>query len=153
MINARAETVGERPSFREAFIRRRCLIPADSFYEWHGVGKARVPLRFTLKSGDLFAFAGLWEGWKQPDGEWLHSCTIITTGPNALVEPIHDRMPVILPKDAEHIWLDPENTDLTDLRGLLVPYPAEQMEATQVSTLVNSPKNDGPGCIEPVEAA
>ena len=100
----------------------------------------------TLKSGDLFAFAGLWEGWKQPDGEWLHTCTIITTGPNALVVPIHDRMPVILPREAEDVWLDPE-------RGLLAPYPPEEMEFRQVSTLVNPPKNDSPECIEPVLAA
>ncbi|MEK7214662.1 MAG: SOS response-associated peptidase, partial [Chloroflexota bacterium] len=153
MINARAETVGEKPSFRQALLKRRCLVPADGFFEWRGAGKMRVPLRFTLKSGELFAFAGLWEGWRQPDGEWLHTCTIITTAPNDLVTRIHDRMPVILRRDAEDVWLDPKMIDVALLRGMLVPYPTAEMEARQVSTLVNSPQNDSPECIEPVLAA
>ncbi|MBI4496606.1 MAG: SOS response-associated peptidase [Chloroflexi bacterium] len=148
MINARSETLGEKPAFRQAFVRRRCLIPADGFYEWQKEGSKRLPLRFVLKSGEPFAFAGLWETWKRPDGEWLHTCTIITTTPNSVLEPIHDRMPVILRPEDEDLWLDPSVSDPSLLRGLLAPYPPEEIDAYQVSTAVNSPKLDIPACVE-----
>ena len=147
MINARAETVEERPMFRRAFERRRCLVLADGFYEWMKVGKSKVPMRITLRSGEPFGFAGLWETWESPDGTQVHSCTILTTTPNAVMEPIHNRMPVILPREAEGLWLAPGPTQASVLKALLVPYPAADMEAYQVSALVNSPRNDTPDVI------
>ena len=111
LINARAETVAERPSFRTALARRRCLVLADGFYEWQRAGKARRPMRVTLKSGEPFAFAGLWESWRDPDGEIVRSCTIITTEANELLRPVHERMPVILPKEMESLWLDEDVQD------------------------------------------
>lgn len=147
LINARAETVAEKPSFRTALRRRRCLIPADGFYEWRKEGSRRIPMRITLKSGEPFAFAGLWESWKNPEGQWVKSCTIITTEPNEVMAPIHNRMPVILLPDVESLWVDPKAEDLTTLVGLLAPYPAEDMEAYQVSTAVNSSKSNVPECI------
>jgi putative SOS response-associated peptidase YedK len=151
MINARAETVAEKPSFRRALQKRRCLVLADGFYEWRKEGKKKTPLFITLKAREPFAFAGLWETWKSPTGEAIHSCTIITTTPNALMESIHNRMPVILPREAEMRWLDRTVEDPQSLLQLLTPYPAEAMAAYQVSQLVNSPRNDTPACIEPVE--
>ena len=150
MINARAETVVEKPSFRKAFQSRRCLIAADGFFEWRREGKFKVPTRITTKSGEPFGFAGLWETWKSPDDQLVKSCTIITTTPNALMEPIHNRMPVILSRDAEERWLDPNNSDIAELRELLVPYPAGELEAYEVSTIVNSPRYDNRECIAPV---
>lgn len=150
MINARAETVSERPSFRAAFKRRRCLVLADGFYEWQKVGKSKVPMRIGLKSGEPFAFAGLWEVWKSPDGEDILSCTIITTNANEFMQSIHERMPVILPPDAEEAWTDPEFDDSDGLQALLKPYDPEVMTAYEVSTLVNSPRNNAPEVIEPV---
>ena len=150
MINARAETLADRPSFRTAFRRRRCLVVADGFYEWTGEGKLRAPLRITLKSEGLFAFAGLWEAWKQPDDAWLVSCAIVTTQPNEFMSPIHNRMPVILSADAEATWLDPDLQDTDALNEILVPYSSESLTAYEVSRVVNSPANDGPGCILPV---
>ena len=147
MINARAETVAERPSFRVAFRRRRCLVPADGFFEWTKRGSARRPMRIVMRSGEPFAFAGLWESWQDPAGERVLSCTIITTDPNSLISPIHNRMPVILSREAEPFWLDRDTEDTAVLSELLVPYPAEEMEAYEVSTLVNSPRNNGPECI------
>lgn len=151
MINARAETVAEKPSFRRALQKRRCLVLADGFYEWRKEGKKKTPLFITLKAREPFAFAGLWETWKSPTGEAIHSCTIITTTPNALMESIHNRMPVILPREAEMRWLDRTVEDPQSLLQLLTPYPAEAMVAYQVSQFVNSPRNDTPACIEPVE--
>lgn len=153
MVNARAETVGERPSFRVALRKRRCLVLADGFYEWRRQVNRRIPMRIVLKSREPFAFAGLWEQWKAPSGQFIRSCTIITTTANALMEPIHDRMPVILPKEAESIWLDSSIEDPGVLATLLGPYPAEEMDAYPVSTLVNSPRNSGPDCIEPQSLA
>lgn len=151
MINARAETLAERPSFRAAFRRRRCLIPADGFYEWRREGKGRVPIRFALASGEPFAFAGLWERWEPPTGEPpLLSCAIITTRANDLIAPIHDRMPAILTPDAERVWLDADITDAAALSGLLAPYPSELMRAREASRAVNSPAYDGPECLAPV---
>ncbi|MCH8109783.1 MAG: SOS response-associated peptidase [Chloroflexi bacterium] len=147
MINARAETLAEKPSFRSAFRRRRCLVLADSFYEWKKVGTGKTPTRIVLKSREPFAFAGLWESWNAPDGERVLSCAIVTTDPNSLMEPIHNRMPVILSRDAESVWLDQSIEDAAMLGSLLTPYDAEEMEAYEVSTLVNSPANNSPELI------
>ncbi|MAP39061.1 MAG: hypothetical protein CL879_05510 [Dehalococcoidia bacterium] len=150
MINARSETLAEKPSFRTAFKRRRCLIPADGFYEWKREGKAKKPMLITANPGGLFAFAGLWETWKQPDDSWLLTCAIITTSANEFMKSIHDRMPVILPRESEASWLDPEEQDTAMLSELLLPYDSDRMEAYEVSTLVNSPRNNFPEVIEPV---
>ncbi len=150
MINARAETLSERPSFRSAFRRRRCLVIADSFYEWKRNGRSRTPMRISLESGELFGFAGLWESWNSPDGRRILSCTIVTTAANEFLAPIHDRMPVILSQDAEPMWLDPDVQDTDALSELLTPYPSERMAAYEVSSVVNSAANDVPECIAPV---
>jgi putative SOS response-associated peptidase YedK len=147
MINARAETLTERPVFRQAFQKRRCLVIADGFYEWRREGKSKVPMRIILKSGEPFGFAGLWETWKSPEGESVQSCAIITTTPNEVMEPIHNRMPVILPREAERGWLDSHLSDSATLGKLLISYAADNMEAYEVSPLVNSPKNDAPDVI------
>ena len=148
MINARAETVDASAAFRRAFERRRCLVIADGFYEWRKVGKSRVPMRVTLSSGEPFAFAGLWETWRSQEGERVASCTIITTTPNAVMEPVHNRMPVILPRDAEGEWLDVTGAlPAAKLKELLVPYAGQDLEVYEVSTLVNSPRNDTPEVI------
>ncbi len=150
MINARAETLAERPSFRAAFRRRRCLVVADSFYEWRRDGRRRIPMRIGLESGELFAFAGLWESWTSPEGGRILSCAIITTAANEFVVPIHDRMPVILAREFESAWLDPEIEDAEALSELLTPYPSDLMSAYEVSSVVNSAANDVPECIVPV---
>ena len=150
MINARAETLAERPSFRRAYRQRRCLIVADSFYEWKREDRNRTPMRIMLDSGDLFAFAGLWEAWKRPNDSWMLSCAIVTTAANEMVADIHDRMPVILDPDVESVWLDPEIDDTAALSELLVPYPSELMTAYEVSRVVNSAANDVPECIAPI---
>lgn len=149
MINARAESVSEKPAFKRAFEKRRCIIPADSFYEWRKEGKAKIPMRFCLRSRRVFAFAGLWEGYTSGDGETLFTCTIVTTAANELVQPIHDRMPVILTGAAIDQWLD-RDLPGEGVRPLLRPYPAEEMEAYEVSPRVNSVANDDPDLIEPV---
>jgi putative SOS response-associated peptidase YedK len=142
-INARAETVAEKPAFRAAFRKRRCLIAADGFYEWQKTGNHKQPFFIRLADRSPFAFAGLWEHWEQA-GEAIESCAIIVTEANALMRTIHDRMPVILSPDDYDLWLDPEIGDPARLTPLLVPYPAERMEAWPVGTAVNSPRNDGP---------
>lgn len=147
LINARAETVDEKPSFKTCLQRRRCLIVADGFYEWKKEGSTKRPHRITLKDQGLFGFAGLWDTWKSPTGELVNSCTIITTTPNELMEPLHNRMPVILPRDVEQVWLDQSITDSHLLKSLLTPYPADQMMAYEVSPFVNSVKNNGPECL------
>lgn len=124
-INARAETVAEKPSFRAAFARRRCLIPASGFYEWLDIGGRKQPFKFTVTDQKLFAFAGLWEHWQDPHGNELTTCAIITTTPNLVVGKIHDRMPVILEKDLRWAWL--ENRPLPELQSMLAPYPTEKM--------------------------
>ena len=144
MINARAETVAEKPSFRNALRRRRCLILADGYYEWQKIGSERRPMRIVMRSEEPFAFAGLWETWRDPEGTVIPSCTIITTSANDLLRPIHDRMPVILPRDAEDFWLDGSVDDPAALGSVLTPYEDEAMEAYEVSSLVNSVANDGP---------
>ena len=149
-INARAETLTVKPAFKDAFKRRRCLVVADGFFEWQKQGASKTPLFIHLEPERPFGFAGLYEIWSPPLGEKLVTCTIITTEPNELVRPIHDRMPVILPKDAEDFWLDSAVEDHTRLLDLLQPYQASDMSAFTVSTLVNSVKNNSPECIEPV---
>ena len=150
LINARAETLTSTHAFKEALKRRRCLVLADGFFEWQKEGTTKIPLFIYLESGRSFGFAGLYETWSPPLGEKLITCTIITTEPNELVRAVHDRMPVILPKGAEDLWLDPTIEDHTRLLDLLQPYPADEMAAHTVSMLVNSVKNDSPECIEPV---
>ena len=149
MINARAETLAERPSFRTAFQRRRCLVLADGFYEWERKGSSGRPMRIVMASGEPFAFAGLWDAWRDPNGEVVRSCTIITIAANDLLSPIHDRMPVILPRELESLWLDHGIQDPAALGDILTPYPADAMEAYEVSSLVNSPANDGPEVVVP----
>jgi putative SOS response-associated peptidase YedK len=127
MFNARAETVAEKPSFARAFQKRRCLIAADGFYEWQKIDKERRPFRFSLKSGRPFGFAGLYETWTAPDKTPVRTCTIITTEANELIRPIHDRMPVIVPRDREAFWIDPDNRLLPELLALLKPYPTSEM--------------------------
>lgn len=151
MINARGETLAEKPSFRNAYKRRRCLILADGFYEWQkGPGKTKTPYYIRMESGEPFALAGLWERWMSPHGDEVLSCTIITTEPNELAGQYHNRMPVILPTSAYERWLDPAEQPPEALDELLTAYPADEMDAYPVSTLVNSPANDAPECIEPV---
>jgi len=152
MINARAETVAEKPSFRAAYRRRRCLVLADGFYEWRKEPgqRAKTPMYIRLKSGQPFAFAGLWETWRSQEDQTILSCNIITTTPNALVERIHNRMPVILEPQAYDLWLDPAEQSPERLGVWLKPYPAAQMTAYPVSRLVNSPSNDSPDCIAPL---
>jgi putative SOS response-associated peptidase YedK len=143
MINARSETLTEKPSYRNAYRKKRCLIIADSFYEWKRIdSKTKTPMRIKLKTDDLFAMAGLWEQWKSPEGKSIYSCSVITTSANELVKNIHDRMPVILQPEAEKIWLDTSITDPDNLNRLLVPLDSDLMEAYEVSPLVNSPKNN-----------
>ena len=149
LINARAETLTEKPSFRRALERRRCLVLADGFYEWQIAGKQRQPQYVSLASGEPFAMAGLWERWRPPAGAPVYSCAIVTTSANPLLEPIHPRMPVILPPDLEAAWLDPEATDAGLLTSLLTPYPAGAMQCRRVSPFVNSAASEGPECLAP----
>ncbi len=160
MINARAETLAEKPAYKHAFARRRCILPADGFYEWRlqprqGARKAhKQPMFIHRRDGDPLAFAGLWETWCDPsdaDGPWVASCVIVTTRPNEMLEPIHDRMPVVLGEDAWSTWLDPENHDLCRLAALLVPAPSEWLEAYPVSTRVNKASSNGPDLVDPIE--
>ncbi|HLA26372.1 MAG TPA: SOS response-associated peptidase [Syntrophales bacterium] len=131
MFNARAETIADKPSFRSAFIKRRCLIIADGFYEWQQQEKRKQPFHLSLKSGAPFGFAGLYETWMSPEQKPVSTCTIITTDPNELIKPIHDRMPVIVPKDKEVLWINMENQDQKELASILKPYPAEEMRMTE----------------------
>ena len=150
MINARAETVAQRPAFRDAFRRRRCLVLADGFYEWQRAGSVKKPMRIVMESGEPFAFAGLWAMWRDSEGNRIPSCTIITTEANDLLRPIHNRMPVILPREMEEFWLDRDVQDVAVLENALTAYPSELMQTYQVSTLVNSARNNGPQVVEPV---
>lgn len=151
MINARAETLAEKPSFRTALKRRRCLVLADGFYEWKREGKVKTPMFIRLKEKSPFAFAGLWEVWgpKDDPARQIRSCTIITTAPNRLMEQIHDRMPVILPPTAYEAWLSPDDLPAEKALPLLKPFADDQMHAYAVSTRVNSPAFDSPECILP----
>ena len=150
MLNARAETAASKPAFREALRRKRCLIPADGFYEWQHTGTAKQPLRIRLRGGAPFAMAGLYETWTSPAGERLSTCTILTTQPNELMAPIHDRMPVILRPEDEPLWLNRAIQDPARLQHLLCPYPSSELEAYPVSPIVGQVKNDVPACIEPL---
>ncbi|MCA3749441.1 MAG: SOS response-associated peptidase [Rubrobacter sp.] len=147
MINARAETVASKPSFRRAFRERRCLIPADGFYEWQRLDGGKQPYYVRRKDGAPFAFAGLWEIWRR-EGEEIRSCTILTTEANGLLGGIHDRMPVIVPPDLYGLWLE-GGAEREELDAVLRPYPGDDLEAYPVSRLVNNPANDDPRCIEP----
>jgi putative SOS response-associated peptidase YedK len=150
MINARAETVAEKPMYKRSFVSKRCLIPADGFYEWLKKDKEKIPFFFKLKSGDLFGFAGLYEIAHDAEGKELRSFIIITTEPNELMKPIHDRMPVILEKEDEEYWLNPDNVEVEPLLKLLRPFPSEKMERYPVSKEVNSSRIDSPDLIKPV---
>jgi putative SOS response-associated peptidase YedK len=150
LINARAETITEKASFRTAFKKRRCLVVADGFYEWQKQGDGRRPVYIRLKSGQPFGMAGLYEVWRSPEGEEITSCAIVTTAANELMRPIHERMPVIIPKANEDLWLDPQVQEAEVLLNLLQPYSAAAMQAYPVSKRVNSPANNSPGCVKPV---
>ena len=151
MINARAETITEKASYKNAFKKRRCLVVADGFYEWQDTAGIRRPMYIRLKSGKPFGFAGLYEVWKSPEGEEVTTCTIITTEANELMKPIHERMPVIIPKEHQDEWLDPTIQDQVHLLDMLKPNPAGEMEAYPVSKRVNSPRNNSPECIKRLE--
>ena len=152
MINAVAETAAGKPAFRAAFKKRRCLILADGFFEWRKDGKEKIPTYISQKSKAPFAFAGLWENWKSPEGDQVRSCTILTTTPNELIQPIHNRMPVILSQETEALWLDPMTEAAETLTPLLIPSPAEELTSIVVSGHVNSARNEGQECVQPVEA-
>lgn len=143
LINARAETVGEKPSFREAYKRRRCLIPADGFYEWQRREGRKQPFYFRMRDERPFGFAGLWERWEGEGGEVLDSCTILTTEANEVLRPVHDRMPVIIHPGDYELWLTAGERERPTLRDLLRPYPEDEMAGYPVSPLVNSPSNRG----------
>ncbi len=150
MINAVSETAAAKPAFRSAFRRRRCLVLADGFFEWRKEGKQRFPMYFTQQSGEPMAFAGLWENWKSPEGEWVQSCSILTTAANSFIEPIHNRMPVILSAETEPLWLDPLTETPDTLEPLLLPAPSELLQVREVSPTVNNVRNDNPGCVAPL---
>jgi len=149
MINARAETASEKPAFRGPFRNRRCLILADGFYEWQREGKRKQPFYIRLKDRGPFAFAGLWDKWEPQGGEAVESCTILTTGPNDVLRPIHERMPVIVDPQAYNLWLNPTVQQVEAIQPILQPCPADRMEAYPVSLLVNNPRHDAPACLEP----
>jgi putative SOS response-associated peptidase YedK len=147
LLNARSETAADKPAFRAALRRRRCLVPADGFYEWLRQGRAKQPFCFRLADDRPFAFAGLWERWQDPGGSPLETCTILTTEANDLVRAVHERMPVILPASAHALWLDPRVQDPERLRPLLGPYPADRMRAFPVSPWVSDPKHEDARCL------
>ncbi|MDH4162266.1 MAG: SOS response-associated peptidase [Nitrospirota bacterium] len=149
MINARAETVAEKPSFRTAFKSHRCLVVADGFFEWRKEGTIKKPVYVRLRSRRPFGFAGLYSVWTDPQGEGICTATIITTDANDLLRPVHDRMPVIVPRDKQDLWLDPRVSDPGLLRPVLTPYPADEMECFAVSPKMNSVKVNLPENIEP----
>jgi putative SOS response-associated peptidase YedK len=152
LINARSETVFEKNSFKRAIRTRRCLVPISGFYEWQSFGSAKTPFYITMADNKPFALAGIWEQWKNPDGSIIETCAILTTTPNRLIETIHDRMPVILHPQEYSVWLDREVSDPATLKQLFKPYPAEVMTAFQVSSIVNSVRNDGEECIIKVDS-
>ncbi len=143
LINARSETVAEKPAFRDAFKRRRCLIPSDGFYEWQRTEGKKQPFFFQLKDGQPFVFAGLWDRWTGDDGKVIESCTILTTAANELLVPVHDRMPVILHEEDYELWLGEDVRKQDLLTDLLQPFPASEMISYPVGTRVNSPQNQG----------
>lgn len=151
MINARSETVAEKPAFRQALRQRRCIVPASGFYEWKQEGKRKHPLYISLGDSTLMAFAGLWDAWRAPDGGIIESCTILTTAANEMIEPFHQRMPVILHPDQHDAWLDPKLAEPAKLADLFRPYPAQQMQMWPVSPLVNSVKNNSRELLQPLK--
>ncbi len=151
MINARSETAGTKPAFRDPLTNRRCLIPADGFYEWQRTGKVKQPYCFEVNDGELFAFAGIWDRWTDPSRNTVETCSILTTSPNAVTSAVHDRMPVILDPDSYDIWLDPGMRDVTTTSELLKPYDAHQMRCYPISTRINYVSNDDEECSAPVE--
>ena len=150
MINARCETVHEKPAFRHAIKFRRCIVVASGFFEWLQEESRKVPLYVHLKDSSPMCFAGLWDHWKSSEGETIESCTILTTSSNKLIAPLHDRMPVILHREEHRLWLNREVTDPEKLKQLYQAYPADLMEIYPVSPLVNSPRNDLPELIKPI---
>ncbi len=152
MINARAETIAEKPSFRTALRKRRCLVVADGWYEWQQTPDGKQPWHFRRKDGKPFGLAGLWEVWKSENGEMVHSCTIVTTSPNAIAAPIHDRMPVVLPPKAFDLWLGEVDVELGELLKLLVPSDPEDLIVYPVSKAVNNARRDDSECVRPLDA-
>jgi len=150
-INARSETAATKPAFRDPLKFRRCLIPADGFYEWKRTGTAKQPYCFEVNEGELFGFAGLWDGWKNAEGQWIKTCSILTTVPNAVTSTVHDRMPVILDRDSYDLWLDPGTTDAQVVSELLKPYDGRLMRCYPVSSRVNHVGNDDEECSRPAE--
>jgi putative SOS response-associated peptidase YedK len=153
MINARSETASTKPAFRDLLRSRRCLIPADGFYEWKRMGKAKQPYCFEVNAGELFAFAGLWDRWTDATGQTVETCSILTTTPNAVTAAAHDRMPVILDPDGYDLWLDPGMTDMAVASELLKPYDSRLMRSYPVSARINHVANDNEGWSAPVEVA
>jgi putative SOS response-associated peptidase YedK len=149
--NVRKESASTKPAFRDALKSRRRLIPSDGFYEWMRTGKAKQPYCFEVGEGELFAFAGLWERWKDPSGNWIKTCSILTTTPNSVASVIHDRMPVILDPNGYDLWLDSEMQNLAEVSNLLKPFDAGLMRSYPVSTRVNNVANDDEKCSSPVE--
>lgn len=152
-LNAKSETAGTKPAFRDPLKFRRCLIPADGFYEWSRTGKTTQPYCFEVGEGEMFAFAGLWDGWKNASGSWIKTCSILTTTPNIVTSAIHDRMPVILDPDGYDLWLDPGMNKVSELSRLLVPFGAKSMRSYPVSTRINHVANDDEECSRPVDIA
>jgi putative SOS response-associated peptidase YedK len=150
-INAKSETAAAKPAFRDPLKFRRCLIPADGFYEWKRTVKAKQPFSFEIEDGELFAFAGLWAGWKDASGNWIKTCSILTTTPNALTATVHDRMPVILDPESYDLWVDPGMQNVAAISELLKPYDASQMQLYPVSSRVNHVTNDDEECSRRVE--
>ncbi|MGB3713717.1 MAG: SOS response-associated peptidase [Candidatus Promineifilaceae bacterium] len=150
MINARSETAAEKPSFRSAFKYRRCLVPADGFYEWQKINGRKQPIRIQMKGGRPFAIAGLWEHWLSSDGSEIESCTLLTTEPNDLLGPVHNRMPVLLDPTDFDLWLGAKTYQGADVQQLMRPFSDEEMTFYPVSTHVNNPRNEDPHCIEPL---
>ena len=151
MINARSETAATKPAFRDPMKFRRCLIPADGFYEWARNGASKQPYCFEVNEGELFAFAGIWDGWRDSNGNWVKTCSILTTTPNAVTSAVHDRMPVILHPDDYDLWLDPGMNDVQAVSDLLKPYDARLMRCYPVSMRVNHVENDDEDCSQTVE--
>jgi putative SOS response-associated peptidase YedK len=149
-LNARSETVTTTPAFRQSILTKRCLIPADGFYEWQKMGSVKQPYCFEVCEGDVFAFAGLWDQWKSPEGQIIESCTILTTTPNSLVADMHDRMPVIVPPDKYDVWLDPDVNAFDAIRDILKPYDASLMRRYPVSRKLNNSQNDDSDSALPV---
>jgi putative SOS response-associated peptidase YedK len=151
-INAKAEGIESKPAFREAFQRRRCLVPVNNFYEWKKIGAGKQPYAIALADRGLMALAGLWENWRSPAGEWVRSFAIVTTRPNELCAELHDRMPVVLARDNWPEWLGEEPAGAPELKALLAPYPSEELTCRPMSARVGNVKNNDPSLIEPIAA-